>query len=370
MESFLTGHSTQVAAIRVDWAKWRQSFRGMQENPLVERIFASGVEIQEAGGGSSDWRGKIQAAGRTNAMASSAQAVRDVVGSVLRVKPDSLRDDQPLTDLGLDSLMGVEIENLIESSIGVALPPTSLMRARTIGQIASLIAEHLGGGADRPSQARGSAEAAASTEESTSIRSPTRISTSCWAARSESDDAAGKQPRSLMPEDPTSTSQTMAGERGSPPPAAHLSAAGIVGNLAGPGGGSRQPHLWRHRDQGGDHPEQCEAALQRVIDRQEAMRISFLPGKERPLQMIRTTVAAVLGFRELVRRGDDLKLEDDAGNLPAAVRSAARAAPPGGHDPARRERPCAGVFHSTMPSPTAGRWASSCRTSAPPTSWG
>jgi hypothetical protein len=41
--------------------------------------------------------------------------------------------------------MGVEIENLIESSIGVALPPTSLMRARTIGQIASLISEHIGG---------------------------------------------------------------------------------------------------------------------------------------------------------------------------------------------------------------------------------
>jgi len=146
MESFLGANSTQVAAIRVDWAKWRQSFRGMQENPLVERIFASGVEIQEAGGGSGDWRGRIQAAGPDERPAVVGQAVRDVVGSVLRVKPDSLREDQPLTDLGLDSLMGVEIENLIESSIGVALPPTSLMRARTIGQIASLICEHLGGG--------------------------------------------------------------------------------------------------------------------------------------------------------------------------------------------------------------------------------
>ena len=65
--------------------------------------------------------------------------MREVVGSVLRVKPDSLRDDQPLTDLGLDSLMGVEIENSLEAAIGVALPPTSLMRARTIGQIAALI---------------------------------------------------------------------------------------------------------------------------------------------------------------------------------------------------------------------------------------
>jgi hypothetical protein len=41
--------------------------------------------------------------------------------------------------------MGVEIENSLEAAVGVALPPASLMRARTIGQIATLIAGHMGG---------------------------------------------------------------------------------------------------------------------------------------------------------------------------------------------------------------------------------
>ncbi len=52
--------------------------------------------------------------------------------------------------------------------------------------------------------------------------------------------------------------------------------------------------------------EQCKTALQHVIDRHEALRTSFLPGKERPLQMIRATVAAVLGYREL-SAADDLE---------------------------------------------------------------
>jgi hypothetical protein len=60
--------------------------------------------------------------------------------------------------------MGVEIENLLESSIGVALPPTSLMRARTIGQIASLISEHLGGGAQATAAAAAPVETAAVSE--------------------------------------------------------------------------------------------------------------------------------------------------------------------------------------------------------------
>ncbi len=143
LESALSTGITQVMAIRVDWAKWRQFFRGMQENPLLERIFAT-VEGQEMGGGTSDLRLKIESAAPEELEGIIGQAVRDAVGSVLRVKPDTLRDDQPLTDLGLDSLMGVEIENSIEGSLGVALPQASLIRARTVGQIIALIAEHLG----------------------------------------------------------------------------------------------------------------------------------------------------------------------------------------------------------------------------------
>ncbi|MFN0076003.1 MAG: SDR family NAD(P)-dependent oxidoreductase [Prosthecobacter sp.] len=147
MEFFLNAGATQAMALRVDWSKWRQSFRGSQESPLLERIYAAGVDAPEASGAKSDWRLKIESAAPADRTEVIGQAVRDVVGSVLRVKPEGLRFDQPLTDLGLDSLMAVEIENSIESSIGVALPPASLMRARTIGQIATLIAEHMGGAA-------------------------------------------------------------------------------------------------------------------------------------------------------------------------------------------------------------------------------
>ena len=136
LESFLRAGSAQAISIRVDWRKWRQFFRGMQENPFLERIFAA-LENEESVGATNNWRSRIDAASPAEKQAVICQAVREAVGSVLRVKPDSLRDDQPLTDLGLDSLMGVEIETSLEAAVGVALPPTSLMRARTIGQIAS-----------------------------------------------------------------------------------------------------------------------------------------------------------------------------------------------------------------------------------------
>ncbi len=135
-------------ALRVDWSKWRQSFRGIQDSPLLENVIVAGGDGNETSGAKSNWALKIEGAAPEDREAVIGQAVRDVVGSVLRVKPESLRDDQPLTDLGLDSLMAVEIENSLESATGIALPPASLMRARTIGQIATLIAEYMGGNSE------------------------------------------------------------------------------------------------------------------------------------------------------------------------------------------------------------------------------
>jgi acyl carrier protein len=142
LESFLTTGVIQAIAVRVDWARWGQFFRGLQKNPLLEHLFSS-VESRETQGATRDWRLKIESTSLDERQAVIGQAVREIVASVLRMKPEGLRDNQALTDLGLDSLMGVEIENSLETSLGVTLPPTSLLRARTIGGVATLIAEQL-----------------------------------------------------------------------------------------------------------------------------------------------------------------------------------------------------------------------------------
>ena len=44
----------------------------------------------------------------------------------------------------------------------------------------------------------------------------------------------------------------------------------------------------------------CQAAVQRVVERQEVLRLSFLPGKDQPLQLVRRTAGEPnLTFREL-----------------------------------------------------------------------
>src|SRR5262245_52320440 len=45
--------------------------------------------------------------------------------------------------------------------------------------------------------------------------------------------------------------------------------------------------------------EDAKAALEQVVQRQEALRVSFLLGKDRPLQMIRQDCPTNFRFREL-----------------------------------------------------------------------
>ena len=55
--------------------------------------------------------------------------------------------DRPLTDLGLDSLMAVELRNWVEGDLELTLPTVELMRGPTVMQLVDLVAAQLGGGA-------------------------------------------------------------------------------------------------------------------------------------------------------------------------------------------------------------------------------
>jgi hypothetical protein len=46
-------------------------------------------------------------------------------------------------------------------------------------------------------------------------------------------------------------------------------------------------------------PEDCVASVQRVVNRQEVLRLSFLPGKNGPVQLIRSRSEPVIRFRDI-----------------------------------------------------------------------
>src|SRR6266699_4988293 len=57
-------------------------------------------------------------------------------------------------------------------------------------------------------------------------------------------------------------------------------------------------------------PEDCVASLQRVVNRQEVLRLSILPGKNGPLQLIRARAEPVMRFRDISPQTPADKIEE------------------------------------------------------------
>jgi aryl carrier-like protein len=66
--------------------------------------------------------------------------LRDKVARVLGTAPERLDGDRPLLQLGLDSLMAVELGNWIEAELRVRLPIVELMRSPSLARLAERLA--------------------------------------------------------------------------------------------------------------------------------------------------------------------------------------------------------------------------------------
>src|SRR5205823_966232 len=72
--------------------------------------------------------------------------LRDKVARVLGSAAARLDLDKPLTELGLDSLMAVELRNWVEGELRVTLPIVELMRGPSVSRLADVLLGQLSGG--------------------------------------------------------------------------------------------------------------------------------------------------------------------------------------------------------------------------------
>jgi acyl carrier protein len=81
-------------------------------------------------------------------------AVRQVAARVLRLPEAGIRAGQPLGELGLDSLMGVELRNRLEAELATKLSATLAWNHPTVDDLSAYLLGRLGydsapdGGAD------------------------------------------------------------------------------------------------------------------------------------------------------------------------------------------------------------------------------
>jgi aryl carrier-like protein len=136
----------QVAVLPFRWGRWRELFPTFSRSPLLREL----VEAEAADGGPADAADvavatRILAATEDERPGLLASFLQAELARVLEIEPDSLDVDAPLTHIGMDSLMALEVKNRVETTHGIELPIVELIEDPTISNLATQVAGLLNG---------------------------------------------------------------------------------------------------------------------------------------------------------------------------------------------------------------------------------
>jgi acyl transferase domain-containing protein/NAD(P)-dependent dehydrogenase (short-subunit alcohol dehydrogenase family) len=119
-----------LAVMHIDWSRWRQVQPTGARAPRMTRLL--GDSTQSGQMPSADLRAVLEALSPESRLERITSAMAEVVGETLRMPVAKVDIRQPLSDMGIDSLVGVELQLTISSTVGIEISLLELMNAGSI----------------------------------------------------------------------------------------------------------------------------------------------------------------------------------------------------------------------------------------------
>jgi aryl carrier-like protein len=142
LERAMQQQRIQVSVMRVDWSRWR----GLGVTGRVSPRFAHLLQETKAvgkGDGSLPALAAVRAAGPQERRGLLDGLLRDKVARVLGTSPERLDAARPLLQLGIDSLMAVELRNWVEGELQISVPIGEVMRSPSLARLTDVLLEQL-----------------------------------------------------------------------------------------------------------------------------------------------------------------------------------------------------------------------------------
>jgi len=134
LDRLLRQGATQVAAVPVDWGRYRQFYPAGTESPLLSELAREEADNSPQAGHPGEKRSALLAAEPAARRQLLQSYLTELVARVLGLSASKLDIQQPLSNLGLDSLMAVELKNRIAVDLGVNVPMVTFLLGPSVEQ--------------------------------------------------------------------------------------------------------------------------------------------------------------------------------------------------------------------------------------------
>ncbi len=131
----------QVAVLPLNWPRWLASDNALRGMALLADFLTA--PVQREGVTATLSPSSLQAMPGEERSAALRGYLAQQVAQILRVPVEELSLDEPLTYLGLDSLMALELKNRMDAGLGLSVPVTRLLEGVSVGDLHSSLMEKL-----------------------------------------------------------------------------------------------------------------------------------------------------------------------------------------------------------------------------------
>lgn len=144
MASLLAHGTVQAAVSRTDWPAWAEWNPVVGTSPKFSAVLQARATAESERphdvGGVLDILLKCSEANRRS---ETILHLRRRVAKILGAAPERVEADVPLTDLGMDSLMAVELATVLRNDLEIEMPVVKLLQGVTLNQLTDTVAARL-----------------------------------------------------------------------------------------------------------------------------------------------------------------------------------------------------------------------------------
>lgn len=144
LEELMIADRSGLGVLDLDW-KALARFLPTAGSPKFSELARQGSDAEGDEDRSGDIQRLIQELSDAELSAAFVQMLKDEVGEILRIDPARIDEGRSIYDMGLDSLMGVELVTAVEARFGVRLPVMALSESPTIAKLAEKLKAQLVG---------------------------------------------------------------------------------------------------------------------------------------------------------------------------------------------------------------------------------